>query len=191
LSKAKPNNWLINPMQYRRAQLRGGTYFFTIVTFNRQSILTLPSNVSLLRSAFRYVKKRHPFSLEAVTVLPDPIHLMVTLPPGDNDYPMRIRMVKSFFSRKIDGLEGEGVPSRQNKKEKLVWQRRYWEHLISDNEDYANHMEYIHYNPVKHGLVAAPVDWRYSSFHFYVRQGIYGKDWGSDPMDFSGGVGSE
>nr|WP_193198617.1 transposase [Nostoc sp. MG11] len=165
-------------MQYRRATIEGGTYFFTLVTYKRQRLLCLPTNVSLLRNVFWYVMHQHPFIIDAFVLLPDHLHCIWTLPQGDRNFPTRWRLIKSYFSRQCITLSQENLStSRQNKKEQGIWQRRFWEHLIRDEVDFKNHLEYIHYNPVQHGLVKAPKDWEYSSFHRSVRQGMYDITW--------------
>jgi putative transposase len=167
-------------MQYRRAKVEGGTYFFTVVTEKRQKILCLPKNVSLLRSAFHYVMQKHPFIIDAIGILPDHLHCIWTLPENDQDYSTRWRLIKSCFSRKCETISPESISiSRKKKKQRAIWQYRFWEHLIRDEIDFQNHVEYIHYNPVKHGLVTAPKDWEYSSFHRGVRQGMYDMMWGA------------
>ncbi|MEH1794929.1 MULTISPECIES: REP-associated tyrosine transposase [unclassified Nostoc] len=167
-------------MQYRRATIEGGTYFFTLVTHKRQRLLCLPTNVSLLRNIFRYVMHQHPFIIDAFVLLPDHLHCIWTLPQGDCNFSTRWRLIKSYFSRQCITLSQKNLStSRQNKKERGIWQRRFWEHLIRDEVDFKNHLEYIHYNPVKHGLVKAPKDWEYSSFHRSVRQGMYDITWGA------------
>lgn len=180
-------------MQYRRAKIKGGTYFFTLVTYHRQKFLTHPENINLLREAFAYAMKRHPFIIDAIAILPDHIHCIWTLPEGDADFSTHWRLIKSYFSRKCKfKYQGEISESRQKKQEKAVWQRRYWEHCLKDEQDFINHVEYIHYNPVRHGLVNAVKDWQYSSFHRYVEKGIYEKDWGvSENIIFDGNIGME
>ncbi|MBD2336668.1 transposase [Calothrix sp. FACHB-156] len=180
-------------MQYRRATTEGGTYFFTVVTDNREKFLCLPKNVSLLRDAFRYVIKKHPFIIDACVVLPEHLHCIWTLPQGDSNFSTRWRLIKSYFSRKCDNLSPENLSiSKQNKQERAIWQRRFWEHLIRDEVDFKNHVEYIHYNPVKHGLVQAPKDWEYSSFHRAVRQGMYDVMWGAgEEIVFDADIGKE
>ncbi|TFI51524.1 transposase [Mastigocladus laminosus UU774] len=166
-------------MKYQRAKIEGGTYFFTVVTYNRYKFLCEPNNVSLLRNSFRYIMNQHPFKIDAIVLLPEHLHCIWTLPNGDSDFSTRWRLIKSYFSRQCTSqYQSEISTSRQKKKEKAIWQRRFWEHCITDEQDFKSHIEYIHYNPVKHGLVNAPKDWEYSSFHNYVRQGIYDADWG-------------
>lgn len=157
---------------YRRAYSPGGTYFFTLVTHNRVKRFADPHEVERLRTAFRHVKERHPFVIDAIVVLPDHIHALWTLPAGDHDFSMRWRLVKHKFS------VGAAAPIN-HRGEKQIWQRRFWEHLIRDADDWANHMDYIHYNPVKHGYVCRPSDWPYSSFARCVERGWYSPEWGA------------
>jgi putative transposase len=180
-------------MQYRRAKTPGATYFFTVVTHNRRKILCQPENVDLLRNAFRYVMGKYPFKIDAISILLDHLHCIWTLPEGDADFSIRWRLIKSYFSRQCHPqYQGNISTSRQNKKEKAVWQRRFWEHQIRDELDFLNHVEYIHYNPVSHGLVTAPKDWQYSSFHRYVEAGIYDQMWGaSEKFVFDSNIGKE
>jgi putative transposase len=180
-------------MEYRRAKVEGGTYFFTLVTEKRQKILCLPKNVSLLKDAFRYVMQRHPFIIDTFVLLPDHLHCIWTLPEGDNNFSTLWRLIKSYFSRRCETILPEYISvSRRNKKERAIWERRFWEHLIKDELDFQNHVEYIHYNPVKHGLVTAPKDWQHSSFHRAVRQGTYGLMWGAgEELIFDSDIGKE
>ena len=152
-------------MQYRRAQIEGGTFFFTVVTYRRARIFATVENIDLLRQSFKEVTKDHPFSIDAFILLPDHLHCLRTLPPGDCDFSSRWRLIKSAFSRKCrNEFKPPRSPARLKKKEQALWQRRFWEHVIRNKEDYTRHVEYIHYNPVKHGLVIAPGDWQYSAF---------------------------
>jgi putative transposase len=180
-------------MEYRRAKTAGATYFFTVVTHNRREFLCIPENIALLRRAFGEVMTNHPFKIEAITILPNHLHALWTLPVGDANFSVRWRLIKSYFSRHCDlTCQGQVSLSRQRKQEKAVWQRRFWEHQIRDEADYIQHVEYIHYNPVKHGLVNAPIDWEYSSFRRYVEAGIYAADWGTnETMAFSQHIGKE
>lgn len=167
-------------MRYRRIFLPGGTFFFTLVTYHRIPLFAHEENVALLRSAFQYVMRNHPFEIIASVILPDHLHMIWKLPESEHDYPMRWRLIKSDFSRHIDEkYQSKPDEIRQRKKEQAVWQRRYWEHLIRDETDLQRHVEYVHYNPVKHGLVTSPVDWKYSSFHKYVSEGLYAANWGA------------
>ena len=180
-------------MQYRRARAKGGTYFFTLVTHKRREILCDLENVKLLREAFKYVMDRHPFTIDAHVILPDHLHFIWTLPSGDNDFSTRWRLIKSFFTRNIDPRYKEQTcGSRLAKKEQTIWQRRFWEHKVRDEKDMKSHIEYIHFNPVKHGLVKAPCDWQLSSFHKYVQSELYELEWGAmKEIKFPDNVGRE
>ena len=183
-------------MKYRRTRIKGGTYFFTVVTNRRIKIFKKPSNVQLLREAFKYVNDRHPFKIDAFVILPDHLHCIWTLPHGDADFSMRWRLVKSYFSRKFNlvGWVDKGNPTMRNdsasrlkKREKPIWQRRFWEHLIRDDQDLRRHIEYIHFNPVKHGYVERVCDWPYSTFHRYVRDGMFSGEWGGVEIEVGEG----
>ena len=166
-------------MKYHRAYMPGGTYFFTVVTYQRRPILATPYTVDVLRKAFRYTMERLPFTIVASVILPDHMHFIWTLPQETSDFSTRWRLIKSHFTR--NWAEKDAISesiSRLNKGEKDVWQRRFWEHTIWNDEDLAKHVDYIHFNPVKHGLVKQVKDWRWSSFHRYVREGFYDLDWG-------------
>jgi len=156
-------------MQYRRARIKNGTYFFTVVTYQRQKILAVEENIELLRKGFQYVMKNHPFRMDAHIILPDHLHCIWTLPAGDCDFSTRWRLIKSYFTRNFQST----TPGRS------PWQRKFWEHLIRDERDLQNHVEYIHYNPVKHGLVQSPIAWPLSSIHRYIVEGLYSPDWGA------------
>ena len=174
-------------MEYRRVYLPGGTFFFTLVTYKRRPILSSPENIQILRNAFQYTMGRYPFSVVASVILPDHVHFIWTLPEDSSDYSTRWRLIKSHFTRNWQPKSGSSESaSRREKGEADVWQRRFWEHLIRDEDDLSNHIEYIHYNPVKHGLVNTPAEWKYSSFMKYVRNGAYDLDWGREEKIFSG-----
>jgi len=166
---------------YRRYRVEGGCYFFTVALLNRQSYL-LVDNIEYLRQAFHYVIKRHPFKIEAAVILPEHFHCILTLPINDDNYSMRLRQIKSTFSRQLPSTEKRSL-SRIHKGERGIWQRRFWEHTICDEQDYCQHIDYIHYNPVKHGYVKQPIDWKYSSFHRAVNWGIYPTNWGGDGIN--------
>ncbi|MBA1276183.1 MULTISPECIES: REP-associated tyrosine transposase [Pseudomonadaceae] len=159
---------------YRRSQVPGGTWFFTLTLADRQSRL-LVEEVERLRHAYRQTQRTRPFQTVAVCVLPDHLHAIWTLPEGDADYAGRWSLLKSTFSRQFPAATQS--PSKARKREKSIWQRRFWEHQIRDESDLQRHVEYIHYNPVKHGLVEQVADWTYSSFHRYVEKGLLPKDW--------------
>jgi putative transposase len=164
-------------MQYRRAKTPGGTYFFTVVTFRRRKFLCEPDNVELLRQAFRTVKSAHTFTIDAF-VLPEHLRCIWTLLPDDHDYPMRWNAIKNYFTRRCpDALKLSLSPSQRRKRVQTIWQPRYWEHQIRDDRDFEKHCDYIHWNPVKHGLAANPGDWPYSSFHRFLRLGFYPPNW--------------
>ena len=167
--------------EYRRSQLQGGTFFFTVVTFRRQPILTSTNARAILHSAWARVNERYPFITDAVCLLPDHIHCIWTLPEGDSNYSLRWGEIKKMFSKAYLKQIGTGEKrneSRQKRGEAAIWQRRFWEHTIRDLDDYHRHLDYIHYNPVKHGLVKNVSDWVWSSFHQFVKAGYYECDWG-------------
>jgi putative transposase len=174
-------------MEYRRAFVAGGTYFFTAVTEKRRPILASADAVAVLRGAFRHVRQRRPFWVDAAVVLPDHLHCIWTLPPGDADFATRWRLIKTGFTKHCDpALRVVPNAARSAKGEQALWQHRYWEHMIRDETDLRLHVEYIHFNPVKHGLAQSPFEWPFSSFRRYVADGRYPQDWGSDPLDFAG-----
>jgi putative transposase len=160
---------------YRRNRVAGGSYFFTVNLLDRNSDL-LTSEVAVLREAVRKTRTLRPFHIDAWVALPEHLHCLWTLPPGDTDFPLRWQMIKASFSRAV-GHSEERRPSLVRKREAGIWQRRYWEHTIRDEPDYAAHMDYIHFNPVKHGLAQHPAEWPFSSFARCVRQGLYPADW--------------
>ncbi len=133
--------------------------------------------MSALRGAFQRVKDRHPFRIDAIVILPDHLHAIWTLPPGDRDFSTRWGVIKSGFSRELPAVEGTRQ-SRQRKGERGIWQRRFWEHLIRDEQDLARHADYVHFNPVKHGYVTRAAQWPHSSIHRYIRTGVLPEDWG-------------
>ncbi|MGF1571086.1 MAG: transposase [Nodosilinea sp.] len=167
-------------MHYRRAKTPGATYFFTVVTYNRQPLFHSIETVALLRQAFHTVKAQSPFTIDAIVVLPDHIHSIWTLPEEDADFSSRWQRIKARFSLQCpEAYKQRRSISRQHKGEQAIWQRRFWEHQIRNEADFSQHVDYIHYNPVKHGLVGAPRDWPHSSFHRYVADGVYPADWGA------------
>jgi len=168
-------------LEYRRVFLKGGTYFITIVTYQRGELFTNPQARKFLHHAFVDVKFRFPLKMDAVCLLPDHIYVLMRLPEDDADYPMRIREIKRLFTKAYLNNIGPGAPrneSRQKKHEAAIWQRRYWEHLIRDEKDLNTHIDYIHYNQVKHGLVHSVAKWKWSSFHRYVKEGVCDPEWG-------------
>ena len=169
-------------MQYRRSRAKGASFFFTVVTQDRRRFLCDAANVALLREVFQSVRNRHPFSIDAFVLLPEHLHCIWTLPENDNDFSGRWRLIKGHFTRNCRARDVRG----------RIWQNRFWEHQIRNDEDFIRHVEYIHYNPVKHGLAASPYAWEYSTFRRYVEQGTYHADWGSgQKMNFDAKIGSE
>lgn len=168
-------------VNYRRARVAGGCYFLTLALHDRRSDLLL-RQADLVRRCLRDTQAKRPFRLPALVILPDHLHMLMVLPPGDADFSARVRMLKASFVAALRERAGSEV--RTNARgEANIWQRRFWEHLIRDEQDYRNHLDYIHINPVKHGLVARVQDWPLSSFHHYVRQGLLPIDWAGDAPD--------
>ncbi len=171
---------------YKRVKLPGGLYFFTVVTFNRRKFLTSELARNILRQVWQEVQKNHPFDVEAICLLPDHLHCIKRLPPDDCDYPKRWRLIKGMFSKrylKAGGDQGIRNESRQEKGEVAIWQRRYWEHTIRDENDFVRHIDYIHINPAKHGYASRPGEWEWSSYHRYLGQGDYSEAWGGDDIN--------
>jgi putative transposase len=167
---------------YRRWRVAGGTYFFTQVVEDRRPILTEEIARTALRSAFVTIRRKRPFRVDAIVLLPDHLHTVWTMPEGDCDYATRWRLVKKSFTRQYLAAGGQDAPrspSRREKSERAVWQRRYFEHTCRDEADLKRCVDYVHVNPLKHGLVERVADWPWSSFHRYVRLGEYTPDWGS------------
>lgn len=167
---------------YRRAYVKGGIYFFTVVTYNRKKILCTEEHRENLEASIYEVRKEYPFIIEAWVLLPDHIHCIWTLPPDDNNFSLRWRLIKGGFTARYNKTKYNTWPiseSRNKRGEQAVWQRRFWEHLIQDEKDFERHCHYIHYNPVKHGYVKAPKDWQFSTFQKFVKKGLYDADWGA------------
>jgi len=160
---------------YRRAFIPGGTWFFTVNLWDRRSRL-LVDRIDAFRDATQRTLSRYPFHIDAFVVLPDHIHAVWTLPPDDTDFSLRWRLIKQHFARSIP--KGERLSNvRQARGERGIWQRRFWEHLIRDDDDYRRHVEYCYINPVKHRLTSRVCDWPFSSFHRDVEAGIFPEDW--------------
>jgi putative transposase len=173
-------------VRYRRNFVPGGTFFFTVTLADRRST-ALVDHISALRTAFRVTRGERPFAIDAIVVLPDHLHTIVTLPTDDADYSGRWRRIKGLFTR---GVVATGVPVERNAKgEYALWQRRFWEHTVRDDGDLARHVDYIHFNPIKHGLVTRACDWPHSSFHLYVRRGLLPQDWGGTIADYKSSFG--
>lgn len=180
------------------------TYFFTVVTWRRQPVLCREPCRAILREAIADVRRTHPFEIVAWVLLPDHIHCIWKLPEGDNNYSKRWGMIKAGFTRRIHKLINDGIPikgilssstrskSQKRRHEGLIWQRRFWEHQIRDENDFNTHCHYIHFNPVKHGLVKTPTQWPYSTIHGFVEKGIYAAAWGGDgAISISDRIGRE
>jgi len=164
---------------YKRVCLPNHSYFFTVVTANRQPLFSKDKNVQLLKSAFRDVQSRKPFKTEAICVLPEHLHCIWTM-LDDCNYSIRWQVVKTYFSRQYRFHNPE-------LKRIQIWQPRYWEHTIHDQDDFDKHVDYIHYNPVKHGLVNAVGDWPYSTYRKFLSRGYYDDGWGSnEPVSIAG-----
>jgi REP-associated tyrosine transposase len=173
-------------VRYRRNRVEGGTYFFTVTLAERQST-ALVDHVDALRAAFRAARRERPFTIDAVVILPDHLHAILTLPQGDANFPGRWRRIKGHFSTH---LLAAGIALRRHANGELaLWQRRYWEHTIRDDDDFARRVDYVHYNPVKHRLVTRVRDWPHSSFHLYVRSGVLPQDWAGDVSEAASGYG--
>ena len=172
---------------YRRNLLAGGTYFFTVnLADRRQRLLT--ENIECLRAAFRYTRRLHPFTIEAIVVLPDHLHAIWTMPEDDSDFAVRWALIKAGFSRALPAGEPVSV-SRVRKRERGIWQRRFWEHTIRDEDDWVRHVDYIHFNPVRHGHAEHLAAWPYSSVHRMVRLGFYSANWAGQPEGQQSGFG--
>ena len=174
-------------MRYRRANIEGGTYFFTVNLADRNSDMLI-QQIDDLRTIMRKVKQARPFKILAMVVLPEHLHAVWRLPRGDADYPQRWSLIKSGFSRRQE--KGERIhASRNAKRERGIWQRRYWEHQIRDEADLVQHVDYIHFNPVKHGWVKKPVEWPHSTLHGYIERGMAPRDWGCSIDEVENGFG--
>jgi putative transposase len=173
--------------RYRRAKVEGGVFFFTVALADRSSDL-LVQQIDRLRRVYVSVGERYPFETIAICVLPDHLHAIWSLPQGDMNFPLRWNLIKSGFSRGIP-VDARRSYSKLVRREKGIWQRRYWEHTIRDETDLARHVDYIHFNPVKHGHVSRTCDWPHSSFRRYVARGLVPLDWGGDIRDISGPFG--
>jgi putative transposase len=164
---------------YRRAFIPGGTWFFTVNLLARKNNDLLVREIDLLRATVRAVRNRYPFQINAWVVLPEHMHTVWTLPPGDADFSKRWRLIKSGFSRALPKTEYRSNV-RKMAGERGIWQRHFWEHCIRDEQDFESHVDYVHVNPLKHGLVTRVKDWSYSSFHRYVEKGVCPAHWGGD-----------
>ncbi len=177
--------------EYIRLYEPGATYFFTVVTHRRRHILTTEEGAECLREAWRIVTERFPFETQALCVLPDHVHCLWKLPPDDCDFSTRWRRIKTEFSRRYGRLRNRTSSrslSRKKRGETGFWQRRFWEHKVRNEDEFARLFDYVHFNPVKHEYTQWPEDWAWSTFHKYVRRGWYDVDWGREgpPDDIRG-----
>ena len=171
---------------YRRAKTNGGTYFFTVVTYRRQHFLCNAAVRAALRASIVDTQQKHPFIIDGWVLFPDHLHCIWTLPEDDADFGIRWAMIKRFVTKQCGSelyRDDWMNTSKRKRNESTLWQRRFWEHQIRDDADYASHMDYLHYNPVKHGFVKQVKDWPHSTFHRYVRAGIYGENWGNNGIE--------
>jgi putative transposase len=177
---------------YRRSIQSGGTFFFTVVAERRQRILTNPDIRAALREAIETTRQNQPFVIEGWVLLPDHLHAIWTLPPADKDFSNRWRTIKGGVTKACGDryFRPELMSARRIAKDNgTLWQQRFWEHTIRDEKDFQSHLDYLHWNPVKHGLVRAVSEWPWSSFHRLVKRGIYARDWGGETLadDFRAG----
>lgn len=166
---------------YIRAKAAGASYFFTVVTYQRRPILCDVMMRNALRTAIQRTRASHPFTIDAWVIMPDHLHCIWTLPDEDSDFSTRWRMIKSLVSiacRDVYHDTNLMNSSKYKYSESTIWQRRFWEHQLRNDDDFAKHVDYLHFNPVKHGMAKSVSDWPYSTFHRYVKQGVYQADWG-------------
>ncbi|MFN3235285.1 MAG: REP-associated tyrosine transposase [Gammaproteobacteria bacterium] len=165
---------------YKRIFQAGSYYFFTVVTYDRLPVFKRHQNVTLLKESIKKIKCKYPFQINAWVILPDHIHMIWKLPRNDFDYTKRWRLIKREFC-----LTQAGTTNKRN--ERRIWQRRYWEHIIRNENDMKNHIDYIHFNPVKHGYTSTPSAWEYSSFQYWLNKGVYHIKWGcAEPKNLTG-----
>ena len=172
--------------EYRRAYIPGGTFFFTVVTEQRAPLFSDAAARRLLGVVMRQCFLRWDTRVPAIVLMREHLHAIWTLPGGDADYSTRWAWIKKEFTKSwlaLGGQQQARTASRQRERRCGVWQRRFWEHTIQDEQDLQAHFDYIHYNPVKHGLVKSPRDWPWSSFHRWVQQGVYPADWAAEQYD--------
>jgi putative transposase len=178
---------------YQRSRKPGGTFFFTVVTFQRRRLFDNPKHRDLFLKMIAEVQGDYPFTLDAWVLLPDHLHCLWTLPSGEKDYSKRWGLIKAKFTKAIGGEAGRSAlltGSKLRHREGTIWQRRFWERQIRDEKDLQLHLNYIHFNPVKHGSVQSPGEWAYSSFQDYVQRGLYPANWGEQvSLTFSGDFG--
>jgi putative transposase len=163
----------------RRAWHPGGTYFFTVNLLQRRGNNLLAEHIEQSRNAVAQMRQRHPFHIHGWVVLPNHLHCVIELPPDDADYAVRWRLIKMGFSKALPNTENRSTV-RIKRGERGIWQRRYWEYLIRDDADFEAHMDYVHFNPVKHGLVRRVIDCPLSTFQRLAKDGVYPTDWGGE-----------
>ena len=171
-------------MRYRRVVIEGATYFFTVVTHQRKPLFGGAGAVPLLESAIAKIRLRWPFEIDAQVILPDHLHAIWSLPEADANYATRWRLIKEEFTREFlkRNAARDRTEASRARGEQLIWQRRFWEHTIRDETDFARHLDYVHLNPVHHGLAPAPRDWPHSTFKSWVDKGFYDLSWGSNQV---------
>ncbi len=169
--------------RFYRSRRPGGTFFFTAVTHRRRAVLTTELGRRCFRKGLERIREQRPFDLVAIALLPDHVHTVWTLPEGDADFSTRWQLLKRYFTRAYlaaGGAESEPTASMSRQKQRGLWQRRFWEHTCRDEVDLKRCVDYVHWNPVKHGLVSHVADWPWSTFHRYVKLGEYLSDWGGE-----------
>ena len=174
--------------QYIRSYTKGATYFFTLVSYNRRNILCEADFLQAFKRSIKQVQQQYPFEIIAWVQLPDHLHCIWQMPLDDSDYSMRWSQIKRLTTQACPHYHlptNELSHSMQKRNEKGIWQRRFFEHQIRNEEDFIKHMDYLHYNPIKHSLVEKVIDWQYSSFHRYIKAGVYSLDWGDRLIGFS------
>jgi len=176
---------------YRRPFLPGATWFFTVVTYRRSPILCETKARQALRDAVHYVRGELPFKIGGWVLLPDHMHCIWTLPEGDAGIEKRWGLIKARVTRRLntDAMGSPSTPSRDRRHEGNIWQRRFWEHAIRDDDDLSVHLDYLHFNPVKHGYVTSAGDWPWSSLHRHVRMGTYPAGWAGVSAEAPGTFG--
>ena len=175
---------------YRRDQTPGGTWFFTVVAFQRRPIFCDEQFRKSLRHSIQKTRQKHPFVIHAWVLLPDHLHCIWSLPEDDANFSIRWKLIKQCVSRSCPSLNL--IPDRHDavknkRRESTIWQRRFWEHRIHTEKDFRHHMDYIHFNSVKHGLSQSPAEWPYSTIHRLIAKGVYTQDWATEPNDQSNG----
>ena len=163
---------------YVRAKFEGGYYFFTVVAYHRAKLFSTELARSCLKQAIHKTQERLAYESVAFCLLPEHLHCVWKLPEGDANFSKRWSSIKGHFSREYlrsGGQQGQVPASRKRKGEACIWQRRFWEHRIRDEKDLQRHVDYIYYNPVKHGLVQQVEDWPWSTYHRFVKKGFYGR----------------